>query len=524
MIRNKLIVVYLVPTVALVLLVGLLVYVEAERSLDDALGHRLTAIAQTTVGTLPASDPRRIAELKPDDDATLDRLRTRLEAARTATGARRVFIFTRAGDGRFHSLVDTRPDVRFNDVLYELDADAVEMERVFRPPGEPTSSVLYASADGVQYKNGYAPLLHEGAVVGAVGVEGSAEYFEVLSDFRNVMLAFAILAIGVIVAVSLLVARSMTRPIDVLVEASRRFGRGDLSLDVALDRKDEFQTLALAFNEMRKDLLDRDQQMQMMLSGIAHEVRNPLGGMELFSGLLAEEVEPGSPQAGYVDRIRKELSYLGRVVNDFLDFARRKPLQWDRMTAKSLLDEVVGLLTWDLESEEVKLVCGDVEGELELTCDRERVHPVLINLVRNAGAASAPGTTVRLDARVLDRPALDGLPELAAYHAHTVVLPPDPDASDRWVLVTVADQGEGIGAADLETVFKPFYTTREKGSGLGLALTQKCIAEHGGGFVVASTPRDNPEGAPSGTLMAIAMPFKPDVERAKMDVPDGWLG
>lgn len=525
MIRNQLIVVYLVPTVALVLLVGWLVYVEAERSLEDELGHRLTAVAQTTVGTLPASDPRRIAELQADDDATLDRLRTRLEAARDATGARRVFVFARADDGRFTSLVDTRPDVRFGDVLYELDADAVEMEHVFSPPGQAASSVLFEGSDGVQYKNGYAPILHEGKVIGAVGVEGSAAYFDILSDFRNVMIGFGVLAIGVIVLVSLLVARSMTRPIDVLVEAARRFGRGDLSQDVSLHRKDEFQTLATAFNEMRADLLDRDQQMQMMLSGIAHEVRNPLGGMELFCGLLAEEVEAGTPQAGYVQKIRKELSYLGRVVNDFLDFARKKPLSWDRLAARVLLDEVVGLLMWDLESEEIKLTTGEVDEGLELTCDRERLHPVLINLVRNAGAASGAGTTIRLAARPLETPDLDNLPELKDYGAHHVVLAPEASASDRWVLVTVADQGEGIPSQDLETVFKPFFTTREKGSGLGLALTRKCIAEHGGGFVVASTARDElgEEGRP-GTLMAIALPFKQEVERAKMDIPDGWLG
>ncbi len=525
MIRNRLIAAFLVPTLALLALLGALIDREAERALEEELGHRLVGVAQATVGNLPDRDPERIARLEADDQATLQRLRERLLRVQQATGAQRVFLFQRTPEGRFRALVDTRPEVRFGDQLYEIEADAVEMERVFSGSGQGASSVLFTGHDGAFYKNGYAPISDQGRVVAALGVEGSASYFAVLGEFRGALLAFGALAFVLVILTSVLVARTMTRPIDALVTAARRFGRGDLTQDVDLQRRDEFQTLACAFNEMRADLLDRDEQMQLMLSGIAHEVRNPLGGMELFCGLLAEEIEPASPQAEYVGKVRKELDYLKRVVNDFLDYARRRALELERRAARDLLTEITSLLTWDLAASGATLREPDLDPEdLDLTVDWERLRPVLINLVRNAAAASPQGGVVTLSARLAADPAPERLDALARYQAWRAILPPPQDTPHPgpWSVITVADQGHGVAADQLEQIFKPFFTTREKGSGLGLALTTRCVEEHGGALYVASTPAG--AGAEQGTCMFLLLPFKESLERAKMVIPEGWLG
>lgn len=588
MIRNRLILAFLLPTILLLALMGALLYLEARSSLEAELSDRLIAVAQTTAATLPSGDPRRLSQLEAQDTSTLERLRGRLETVRQATGARRLFLIT----PRRQSLVDTRPDVRFGDTLFELAADEVELERAFS--GQASSSVLFTGADGVPYKNGYAPIAHEGQVVAVLGVEGSASYFTVLGSFRDALLGVLLLALLAVIAVAVLVARSITRPIDVLVEAARRLGGGDLSQDVQMDRRDEFQTLTNAFNEMRADLLARDRQLQMMLSGIAHEVRNPLGGMELFIGLLAEDVAHEPQRLGYVQKITRELRYLGRVVNAFLDYARKKPLEWQRFGARELLEEVTQLQSRELASRQVGLHIQGTDPALELTADREQLHRLLLNLIRNAGQACDPGAQVTVRALEAPRCDLDSLPGLPRRRARFAVCSPS-GSSARWRAVIVSDQGQGIPAQKLEAIFEPFFTTKEKGSGLGLALLQKIVDEHGGGLMVSSTARpeehlrraaseeellegsqaaallgveaaapqgwlggegllgeegmlgqeegllgmeealvpappapalvtEDEEGFVYGTCMVVLLPFKEELERAKMEIPEGWLG
>jgi signal transduction histidine kinase len=591
LIRDRLILAYLLPTAALLAALGVFLYAEVRATLEGELDRRLIAVAQASVGSLLDTDPRRLARLSADDEATRGRLRSKLESLRAATGARRVFIAGRSADGGFTSLVDTRPDVRFGQPLPDLEADRVELERVFAPPGQSASSLLFEGSQGTRYKNGYAPILHEGAVIGVLGVEGSAGYFDAVVRLRNVMIVAGLLALGSIVAVSAWVSRSITRPIGVLVEATRRFGAGDFGAEVQMARKDELRSLADAFNEMRTDLILRDRQMQMMLSGIAHEVRNPLGGMELFSGLLAEELAGEPERLKYVQNIHRELQYLNRVVGSFLDYARKKPLEWRRFDAREFVEEVTQLLGRDLSAEGVSLKIGAVTARLELTADREKVHRLLINLIRNAGQASKRGQAVMVEAREVAAPKEELLPWIKGYDAWSFVPPPPGVIASGWRALAVVDEGVGISAEKLEAIFEPFYTTKEKGSGLGLALMRKIIEEHGGGFAVASTARPGEEasravseqelidkslgdflggasdegwlgtdeggaaprassarvpmmplrasstrisvmqakaplasGPRYGTAMVVLLPFKEELERAKVEIPEGWLG
>jgi signal transduction histidine kinase len=288
-------------------------------------------------------------------------------------------------------------------------------------------------------------------------------------------------------------------------------------------RKDEFQTLAHAFNEMRQNLLDRDEQMQMMLRGIAHEVRNPLGGMELFSGLLAEELDPETKEAEYVQKIQKELGYLGRVVSDFLDYARRQPIELERLAAAPFLQEIVSLLAWDLDEAGVALELGEMSDDLELTLDKQRLRRVLINLVRNAGQASDKGGKVEMWARELSAPDAASVLGGSDYGA-VALLDTALGDGESWRAICIRDRGRGIEPEKVDGIFTPFFTTKEKGSGLGLALARQSVEEHGGAMLVASTHETDADSGERGTLMVVLLPFVDHIERESMVVPEGWLG
>src|SRR5262249_25724884 len=150
-----------------------------------------------------------------------------------------------------------------------------------------------------------------GAILGVAAVQAPAEYFAQLARFRRWLLAYGLAGAALVVLISAAVARRITRPVRELAAAAERIGRGDLAQAVPpLRSHDEIATLAETLEEMRASLRTRDERMQMMLSGIAHEVRNPLGGIELFAGLLREDVAGDAEKTAHVARIERELEHL----------------------------------------------------------------------------------------------------------------------------------------------------------------------------------------------------------------------
>jgi signal transduction histidine kinase len=451
----RLLVAYLLPTLALFALFGWMAHGEAQRNLEDSLGRRLTGIAQAAATQIR---PEAVLFLGPGDDGsrTAARLRHKLLQLKQQTRVARIYIL----DRELRSRSDTRSGVRIGDRHYQAEADRPELRQVF-DRAEAASSVLFVGADGRTYKTGYAPVLKDRTVVAAVGVEGSAEFYTALARLRRVLLVTGAGVALLVMLVSVVVARRITRPLRVLAREATRIGTGDLERPIEATSRDEVGLLARTMNEMREGLFERDTQMQMMLSGIAHEVRNPLGGIELFSGLLKEELqEPAdADKLEHVARIERELGYLKKVVGDFLDYARRAKPAPTPVDLAALQIELAELLRKDADERGVELLT-ETDAAVWAHCDADQIRRVLINLTRNAIQASSSG------GRVLLRCGTD----------------------DQAVFCEVTDRGAGIAEEARDRIFAPFYTTREKGTGLGLAFAKKIVDEHGGKLTVESEP------------------------------------
>ena len=491
--RGKLIVAFGVPTLVIVALYGFLAYFASRQGLEDELGERLISIGQTqSAQWSDGFDAKQIARLDVTKQRVIARMHDELVTVANRTKVRRIYVF----DQKHQSLVDSDPAVQFGSKLYELEAHRLETGRVFEQ-NRPAASVLFQGPDGLPYKMGFVPVTHEGRVVAAIGVEASASYFVLLTEFASALTVLAFLAILLIVLAATVFSRRLVAPINRLVEAARRLGRGELDKPVQTsDGQDEIAFLSRAFEDMRRDIVGRDQQMQMMLSGIAHEVRNPLGGMELFCGLLAEDLRAEEESDVHremldkVGKIQRELDYLDRVVNDFLDFARDTPPQQERFDAADFVCEVVDLLRGELAASGCEVRPDLQEGSaVELTADRGRLRRALINVVRNAGQACGEGGHVTIGVQA------DG---------------------DKRV-ISVADDGPGIEPEVQAQILDPFFTTREKGSGLGLALTQRIVRSHAGELEIDST-------LGAGTTVRFILPFDDTIEAATSAIPEGWLG
>ncbi len=404
----------------------------ARATVEDVVGRRLRDSAAATSAQLPGG---LVARFTPDKTRTHANLLGRLKRVAERTDARRVFIA--ALDGR--SLVDTAAEAPApGSPDRTLAQDRVELLRVAK--GETVASVLYTARDGTRYKRGFAPVLHDGKVVAVLGVEGSAASYGAIDDLRDYLLALglvALLALGVVVFGF---SRALTAPLDQLAQAAQRIGAGDLDAPVALrrERASELAVLSSTMDEMRTALLRRDREMQMMLGGIAHEVRNPLGGMELFAGLLREDLEGQEEELALLARVEKELGVLKRVVEEFLAYARRMPVERSEVDVAWLVEELRSMV-------DAELVI-DPKGTVQ--ADREQLRRLLLNLASNAANSGASTVTFAVAA--------------------------DGEA------IEIADDGPGVKAEHAERVFDAFYTTREKGTGLGLALCRRIAEGHGG--------------------------------------------
>jgi signal transduction histidine kinase len=502
--RTKLVGLFLGTTFTIVLLYGLLAYFAARQGLEDELGKRLVTVGQAVSAELSGGfEAEQIQRLDADKTRVRDRLRERLRRIQQRTGVKRMYLF----DADLENLVDTDGPAAFGEPIFKLEADRYEIRRTFEE-AVATTSVLFEGNEGRLYKSAYVPITLGSAqgdreVVAALGVEASAEYFGLLRYFASVLTAIGAAGLLVVVLVGTWFSRAITKPVNRLVEAARRLGEGDFEEPVVEDDQlpddetaDEIAFLARSFEEMRRDIRGRDRRMRMMLSGIAHEVRNPLGGMKLFCGLLEEDLDAreGDEDAydaerQKLDRIRREVSYLERVVDEFRDFARQAPLERERIGAQDLLADIEQTARGDLGEIGCDLVV-DVEEGLQLTVDPDRLRRVLLNLIRNAAQACGEGGQITVRAF--------------------------SDGSELRT-IEVEDDGPGMSEEVRQEMFTPFFTTKEKGSGLGLPLSKQIIEQHDGTVEVESE-------VGRGTCVRLTLPFDPSIEERSSDVPEGWLG
>jgi signal transduction histidine kinase len=471
----KLLVLFTAPTMLLFAGFAVVAHEVARRNLEAELGTRLAAIAASASTQIRG---KYLVDLEPgaEADPLAEGARRKLREVMRATDVARLYVF----DREFGSRVDTDADVPIGTTYYQAQLDQAPIEAVFAG-SEPLSSVLFQGRDGVQYKAGYAAVYADPAddrrVVLVIGADAPAAFFERLSALRRSLLLSGVVLMLLVIGAAVISAARISRPVRELAAAAARIGRGDLSSAIEPSSRDEIGLLAQTMEQMRSDLEARDERMQLMLSGIAHEVRNPLGGIELFAGILAEEVDESDERRSHVGRIQREVGYLKTVVESFLDYARRPEPELEVVDLAELCAEVRELEAGEAEERGVELSAGDHEQVLS-RCDRAQIRRVLLNLVGNAVQAAAAGDQPR---RV----------EVSAR------------ATGDRAIVEVINSGAPIADEVRERLFEPFFTTREKGTGLGLAFVAEIVSDHGGEIEV-----DSGAGRPTRFLFALER-FRP---------------
>jgi two-component system sensor histidine kinase PilS (NtrC family) len=196
-------------------------------------------------------------------------------------------------------------------------------------------------------------------------------------------------------------------------------------------------------------------------AGLAHELRNPLASISGCVERLRKQAAPGEEGGRLMEIVLRETARLDRLVSDFLQFSRPAPLRREPVDLAVLLGETLDVFAHDPAASGLELVRELAPAEAE--CDAYRLRQVAWNLLLNAAQALQGRGGGRIVVRAGKAPG-------------------------GFATFSVEDDGPGIEPGDLERVFLPFYTTKERGSGLGLANVHRVIDAHGGRITVDSSP------------------------------------
>jgi len=246
--------------------------------------------------------------------------------------------------------------------------------------------------------------------------------------------------------------------------------------------RDSHDKLSKEVARLRTELAAKNRQLQRrnrlaalgeMAAGIAHEIRNPLGGISLYAGLLAKQLADRPKAQSLAQRIGAGVDRLDGIVNDVLAFAGEISPQKRPVPLGSILAAAEDLARGRLEQAGTRLIC-EMDGEEVFEADRNLLVRAVSNLLFNASDAAGEGL-VRLRG-----------------------------GSDRGnITIEVSDSGAGIDPEVMDRIFDPFFTTKDVGTGLGLAIVHRVADSHGGHVQVSNAPA--PEGL-GGARFCIVLP------------------
>jgi signal transduction histidine kinase len=237
--------------------------------------------------------------------------------------------------------------------------------------------------------------------------------------------------------------------------------------------------------EERERLRDRLASLGEMAAGIAHELKNPLAGIEVMAGLLRRQVPDSKDAQSLLADILSEAKLANAIVVEMLEFVRPVRLQVERTDIADVLQQSVTMAESKAPRGHVAVRMNVETGLPMIESDHHQLAQVFTNLIANAFEAldgkgritiAASTTTIEAD------------PAFAGVH------PPTPA-----IVVEVADDGPGISAEMTDRIFNPFFTTKVTGTGLGLAIVRKIVDAHDGRIDVSSA-------AETGTRFRVTLP------------------
>jgi signal transduction histidine kinase len=298
-------------------------------------------------------------------------------------------------------------------------------------------------------------------------------------------------AVAICGALLVVLTYTVQRPMVELQKKIAELGGGDLNVSVSFaHRNDEIGDLGRNFNQMVKQLRENREEIERLhrtqmsraehfatlgevATGLAHEIRNPLAGIAGVIEIIGRDLPSSSPARAVVKDVRQEIARINHIVTDLLQTARPHPPKVRKSDLNTTVEHAVMLGRQQAMAKGIEIALHKDPSLPEVEHDSDQIHQVLLNLLLNAQQA-------------ID---LKGKIEVSV------------ERKASSAVIEVRDNGRGIAPDHLPNIFRPFYTTKGDGTGLGLSLARRIVEDHQGRIDVTST-------IGKGTTFAVVLPLQ----------------
>lgn len=265
------------------------------------------------------------------------------------------------------------------------------------------------------------------------------------------------------------VSRGIVRPLKRIEKRTRKIIEGDFTPLPEVKTHAEIQSLTHAFNRMLKDLRVMERQVDKMallgtlLSGVAHELNNPISNISSSCQILLEEMEEADPafKKKLLGQIQEQCDKSRNIVRSLLEYTRPREFKKESLNLKHLMEETIGFIVGQMPAK-VEVVVS-VPNELEIYADKQRIQQAFLNFITNA---------------------VDAIP----HEGGVITIRAEVNHEKGTVNIEFRDTGRGIEPDVLPKIFDPFFSTKAvgEGTGMGLFITHQIIERHGGHITVES--------------------------------------
>jgi len=348
-------------------------------------------------------------------------------------------------------------------------------------------------------------------LLGVVDVGVSLEQADgrVAQTTRNAIVFGCVSTVLICGLVGLFIYRFVSRPVQRLLECTRRIARGDLNCELQTTSDDEIGQLARSFTNMTEDLRKARAQLSnwahrleeevehktrdlrlaqaqvvrseklssigLLAAGVAHELNSPLMGILTFAQLVAKRMPDESQEKKDLDVIVSQTDRCATIIRQLLDFSRERPPEKRRQDVHIVLEQAIALV-----ERQALFLNIEIERDFDpdvppILMDTSQMQQVFLNLLVNAGEAMPDGGRLTIRTRATASP----------VRAESGAGLATPD----HVEIALRDTGTGIPPENIDKIFDPFFTSKDvgQGTGLGLAVSYGIIEQHGGTLNVEST-------------------------------------
>jgi signal transduction histidine kinase len=316
-----------------------------------------------------------------------------------------------------------------------------------------------------------------------------------INHTKRFLYGLMILGPLIIIVTTFYFFRNFARSVLTLTNATRKLKDGELNYRIKNQLKDEFREMAISFNDMANSLKEQRNKIRQaerlaavgeLAAGLAHEVKNPLAGIKVSIEVLKSELNLEQEDKEIFLRIINEINRIESLLKNMLNYARPSKPQFDSVGINETLHNTIKLSEYSLKSPgDASRLSKDIIFVKEFAADLPKIiadpgqlQQVFLNLILNG---------------------IDAITEKGTITIKTARTP------DETVQISISDTGKGIAPEVLGNVFNPFFSTKSKGNGLGLAICKRLAEQHNGTINVFN----NPEG---GATFVITLPEKQEIE------------